>query len=224
MSDRERFIKALGALALSRGFTLTEGHIEVYKLLLEHHSIETVEQMCFDFMRPSGQDRFFPTLPEMFAGIEGSVDDKAVRALNVLEEALFKAGYYHSVTFGDPALMCVVEDYGGWLALCDTYRGLKADHVSYWQHNVKLVYSVALREKRQPHVKYFAGFIETYNAETFNKWEHGELPEPTVYLFPLNGQAKEVPLGSIDPMARLALAYRDRLQLTSASAIKELTA
>lgn len=50
------------------------------------------------------------------AGLSGKAS--AIHAIQILKEAIIKAGPYNSVSFNDKALHVTIQRYGGWAAIC----------------------------------------------------------------------------------------------------------
>lgn len=66
----------------------------------------------------SSGDRFPPQPGTLAELIEGSADDRAVRAWTRVIHAVQLVGAYDSVVFDDPLIHAVVAEMGGWPALC----------------------------------------------------------------------------------------------------------
>jgi hypothetical protein len=61
----------------------------------------------------------FPPMPaDIVRQLQGTQTDRSLLAWGKVYEAMQRVGAYTSVVFDDPAIHAVIEDLGGWVALC----------------------------------------------------------------------------------------------------------
>jgi hypothetical protein len=70
-------------------------------------------------------EKFFPTLADIAARIDGSSEDRAALAWTTVVHAVERIGRVHSVRFSSPAIHYAIEHMGGWQSLCSTLTGVE---------------------------------------------------------------------------------------------------
>lgn len=74
--------------------------------------------------------QFAPKPADVIRLLQGTKTDRARGAWGKLMEAMQRVGAYQTVAFDDPVIHAVVEDLGGWMALCRS----DFDQLSYTEH------------------------------------------------------------------------------------------
>lgn len=64
--------------------------------------------------------QFLPRPADVVKYLRGSTEDGAMRAWSKVERATQSVGRYQTVVFDDPVIHQVIQDMGGWIALCNT--------------------------------------------------------------------------------------------------------
>jgi hypothetical protein len=145
-------------------------------------SIEEVERGAFNLIQ-SWKDPWMPTPATIREAAEGDIETRAVLALAELKQAMSHSGRYRSVRFQDAALMCYVEQCGGWPQICEDYSQLSQRDLGFWEQNFKKTYTILARIGSQPTARYLSGIADAHNGLHRNSFDHGALPpvEVTVY-------------------------------------------
>jgi hypothetical protein len=112
-------------------------------------------------------EKFFPTLADIVRRIEGSPEDRAKLAWQMVIRAIQKFGHGANVRFPSPAYHYAIAQMGGWTALCSKLREDElpfrekdfeqffkiGEHVASWEHAEGKVHVPA----------YLSGFYERQN-------------------------------------------------------------
>src|SRR5262247_1368054 len=121
-NKRQKFGNMLGTIAIAAGKELNDIILEVYFNALKAFSLEEVERAGTSLMKSWVHPGMLPTPGQFIELIQGDLKSNASEALATLQRALGSSGAYQSVAFQDRALARVVEDMGGWTAVCQRYR------------------------------------------------------------------------------------------------------
>jgi len=98
---------------------LSEIKIELYFEILKDFPYASIERAFVHHIRTS---KFFPKPADIVEFIEGSPDDRSLKAWLLLTRLIKNYGYYYSIVVDDPALVATVEDMGGWMHICSTWK------------------------------------------------------------------------------------------------------
>lgn len=113
MRDIERFLKNIVGLAETfREPTLSQFRIEAYRRAMERFDDDEIERAILEAATTL---RFFPKPVELVELITGTGDDLALRAWELLQQAISRCGPYKSVHFLDAKIARVVQIMGGWI-------------------------------------------------------------------------------------------------------------
>jgi hypothetical protein len=118
-ADRQEFALRITALGAARRAELTEAVFEALWLGLEDLSLEELSRAVESAIRQGG--RWLPSAEELrqLAG-QQPLDAKAIRAWNIMRQAIQRHGPYRTVDFDEPAINATVRTLGGWVRLCST--------------------------------------------------------------------------------------------------------
>lgn len=117
MTERQRKILAVMALAEVFGRNMTEAGAEMYVRALDGIEAAAVERAANDLAR--GSERM-PTPKEIREGAgEARPEDRALLAWEVVLRAIQGIGAYRSPDFDDPYINGAIRILGGWVSLCD---------------------------------------------------------------------------------------------------------
>lgn len=106
--------------------------VQVYWDQLKGYSSEQLQRAVRDHV---ASGKFVATVAELRQAIDGSPDDKAVRAWGIVSEAMDRHGDYRHVDFGqaDPYINATIRNLGGWpaaFAQCGN-----AEETKWYRHN-----------------------------------------------------------------------------------------
>jgi len=139
---------------------------DIYWQNLARYGMDAVGKAFSEHTR---HGKFFPTVAEIVEILDGSVADQAQLAWNSITDAFGSVGAYRSVDFG-PAANQVIQDMGGWQALCLT----DDKEMPFKQREFKDRLRIQIKRGGEG-VKYLPGIIETDNRKA-GLVEHIEPP------------------------------------------------
>lgn len=115
--------------------------------------------------------RFFPKVAEIRELIEGSEDDRASQAWQLLIRAIEKGGPYASLHVDDPALAdALLKTFGGWIEACNRLPIPGDPMHANLQKQFSGYYRQAIRNgSNSP--RYFAGIHEATNRQSIGSWD-----------------------------------------------------
>jgi hypothetical protein len=158
--DLERFTAIVTATAETFGETVSKARLS---LLFNLTADLTIEQFERAMLRCSRMSRFFPRPADILdaAGSDAiSLEDRAELALRAVEQ---HNDSWSSVVFEDRTIHAVVEQMGGWLAVCDAIRSIRDTEYGFWQRDFRRIYAVCARSGWTGPDR-LAGQIETVNG------------------------------------------------------------
>lgn len=117
-TDYEPFSAMLVLSAEQYGRAISPELIKLYFDGLRHLELATVRQALTRHMRNTEVGQFWPKIADVIRQAGGGADEHAFTALAAVQDGFSAAGAYKSVWFADPITARVVEDMGGWPALC----------------------------------------------------------------------------------------------------------
>lgn len=117
-SDFKRFSMALTACAELYGKTVSEGAFSLWWQALERFDIEQVERAFRLVVEDPDGGQFMPKPADIIKRLEGTATDRSLIAWGKVLDAIQRVGAYQSVVFDDGAIHAVIEDMGGWPAIC----------------------------------------------------------------------------------------------------------
>lgn len=105
--------------------------------------------------------RFPPKPADLVRMIEGTTQDAATLAWAKTMQAVGRVGQYQSIAFDDALIHAVIDDLGGWPALCQTSE----EEVPFLQRRFEQAYR-AYRSRRDlpAYPRYLVGVSEAQNA------------------------------------------------------------
>lgn len=116
--------------------SLSKNSIMLYFDMLKRYSKDELLRARTEILAT----RKYPSMPqiaEFIEILEGTEQDKSIKALEDLEYAINAFGQYKSVAFKDGAIMRAVEHIGGWIKVCtaseDEYKWLKKDFINAYK-------------------------------------------------------------------------------------------
>ena len=116
-NDRKDFDKIIIALAEMYETILSEERLSLYFEALKDMTPEQFKESANRVARTS---RFFPKPVDFRESITSKIEERAILALNSLEDAIRRYGYDKSVVFLDKVVHMAVAALDGWQAVCQT--------------------------------------------------------------------------------------------------------
>ena len=85
---------------------------------LKEYDIEEVVKAVQKFIKSPDFGNYKPKPADIIKMIEGTSSDRSLLAWSKVEKAIRRVGSYQTVSFDDPIIHRVIEDMGGWVAMC----------------------------------------------------------------------------------------------------------
>lgn len=160
MLNRDEFIKMLSGLCEMFNKQPSEFIFDTYYDILKNYSNEQVRFAVRNCLK-SHKWNTLPKPAELLEFIEGSKEDKALRAWVYVLEAIRKAGYYQTVEFKDKIIHSCLNELGGWQWLCSQQK----DDLPFIEKRFLDLYRV-FSARPVLDVPRLMGFFEVKNYET----------------------------------------------------------
>ena len=165
----------LAALAETFNKTLSKTAIRIYYEALKPYSFNDVNRALNILVR---QSKFMPTIAEIVEIIEDkkSPDALAEQAYNKLIRARKEVGAYASIIFDDPIIHRIVEQHGGWPAVCAMSK--EEEQFTAFKKNFIQEYKAFMQDKNFKYPKELAGICAiSNNANGFDNY----IPPPVIF-------------------------------------------
>lgn len=118
--SKNRFARAISALAEYYGKELSEGVISLYWQGLQQFSIDEIETAIGRHLQNPDTGQWMPKIADIVRMLEGTTGQAATLAWAKVLRAAGSVGQYQSVGFDDPVIHLVIDDLGGWPGICQT--------------------------------------------------------------------------------------------------------
>jgi Domain of unknown function (DUF6475) len=135
--------------------------IDIYWQCLKSFELNEVCQAFRAHLKNPDGGQFFPKPADLIRVLEGSSEGRALRAWSQVQCTMGRVGRYHSVAFDDRLIHAVIEDMGGWIAVCET--SLK--DLPFIALDFQKRYRALLNQNPKGHPRYLVGIIERENAK-----------------------------------------------------------
>jgi hypothetical protein len=169
--DETKFGKLMVVLGETFGETLSGPRIRAYFEALADLDFTLVERAAKVHL---ASGRFFPKPAELREPIEGSKDDAAAGAWELVQIAFRKAGIWDSVCFDDRYIgTAILRAWGGWPECAKALHTMPEPMIAAKRKEFLVAYKLALREERQ--TEYLPGYHEINNRINAGKFDHGML-------------------------------------------------
>ena len=171
---KKEFAQMLIATAELYGKSLSSMAINMYYEVLKSFDYVIVNKAFNILVR---QSKFMPKPAEILEVIENkqSSDVLAILAYNKLIQARKEIGPYQSVIFDDPIIHRIVEQHGGWPAVCCMSK--EDEQYTAFKKNFVQEYKSFIGDKNYNYPLKLAGIYEiNNNAEGFDEY----IPAPVV--------------------------------------------
>lgn len=156
MINKDGFMEMMAGLGELFDKSMSPALVGIYWGALQKYTDEEVRAA---FTTAGLTCRWFPKPVELIELIDGNPEDRIALAWTQLRDACESVGAYSTVSFDDPGLIAVIEDWGGWQEVC---------HLPYedWQYRQKQFRAIYRANMRSPRArKTFIGAHDASNAE-----------------------------------------------------------
>lgn len=117
--DKQAFCAIMYPFGKIYDLSLEDKHImKVWFEALSDFNIEEVTKAVQRYIKSPDYGSFKPKPADVIRMIEGTSIDKSFAAWSKVEKGARRVGSYQTVVFDDPIIHRVIEDMGGWVAIC----------------------------------------------------------------------------------------------------------
>lgn len=134
--DRARFAALLTDVLAFYGQKLSGFALSVWWEACQGLDFDLVQRALSRHAMDPERGMFPPKPADLVRQVQGTPTDRASRAWSRTVEAASRVGAYTDVVFDDPIVHAVIEDMGGWPALCR----METASLSYQQHRFTEAY------------------------------------------------------------------------------------
>lgn len=126
--SRAEFAEVLTQIAAMYGREFTSLQAEIYFAALGNLTRSALIQAASRHARDAERGRFMPLPSDFVAAIQGTRQQRALRAFTRLRAGMRDAGAHNSVVIaGDPAAALAIDNTGGWVKACGAYQADPAE-------------------------------------------------------------------------------------------------
>ncbi len=155
--DYGAFVAVMSAVAETLGYPkLAENGMKLFFDLLKPYTFEQVTRALRAHLLESP---YMPKPVDIISRIDGSVDDRAIKAWHRVLEAARQHGAYESVKFDDPVIHFCIERMGGWQKVCM----MTEDELPFRERDFRELYKLGKNVGWDHVPAYFCGFHERNN-------------------------------------------------------------
>jgi len=158
--ELSKFAQLMAATGVIYDKDLPEAAIELYWQSLRHFSYSAVAQALQAHRDAPDGGQFMPKPADIIRLLQGSGQDRGLRAWTKVEKAIAAIGSYSSVVFDDVLIHAVLEDMGGWIRLCHT----STTQLTFSSIEFQKRYQGFLTHPPKRHPKILVGQIALENA------------------------------------------------------------
>lgn len=135
-TDREQFANLLTDVLAFYGQSVSAFALTVWWQACQPFDFQAVNRALSRHATDPERGMFAPKPADLVRQMQGTPTDCAAKAWSSVLAAASRVGAYTDVVFDDPIIHAVVEDMGGWPAVCRT----ETDRLSYAQHRFTEAY------------------------------------------------------------------------------------
>lgn len=181
-SDRAEFARLLAGVMAIYQRDVSEFALGVWWNACERYDMDQVRTAFTAHTMDPEVGQFPPKPADIVKQLQGTHGDRALVAWGKTFEAMQVIGSYDSVAFDDGVIHAVVEDLGGWPALCRT----NTDELPFVQRRFCDAYRAY---SRRPDTKFPPRLVGTIECDNGEKYRHHN---PPVVLIGNRDRAKQV--------------------------------
>ena len=157
MTNEDGFMELMAGLGELFDKPMSPSLVDIYWNALTKYTDEEVRAA---FTTAGLTCKWFPKPVELIELIDGNPEDRIAMAWTQLRDACESVGAYSSVSFDDPGLIAVIEDWGGWQDVCH----LPYEEWQFRQKQFRDIYRANMRSPRNRQV--FTGIHDASNRTT----------------------------------------------------------
>lgn len=156
------FAKLLTATAAVYGKPAPEKTtIRVFYRALERYTFDEIRRGFNAHIQNPDNGQFFPKPADVIRQIGGDTGTQAANAWTAVDYAVRTTGPYQSVVFDDPITHRVIDDMGGWIALCNT----TADEYPFKANEFKTRYRGFVMNPPAEYARVLTGIADAQNRQ-----------------------------------------------------------
>lgn len=179
-SDRPRFTKLITDVQAFYRRDVSDFALGVWWQACQAFDIDAVTKALTQHAMEPEQGRFAPMPADIVKQLQGTRTDRSLIAWGKVLDAIQRVGAYRSVVFDDGIIHAVIEDLGGWIAVC---RG-EIDQLPFLQGRFTKGYQAYAQ---QPQLRYPAKLLG--ECEINNRTRGHETQPPALVGDPAAAQA-----------------------------------
>lgn len=170
---RKRFAGAISGAFVAVGKEAPPAQVlMVFFEVLKGYEIDEIERAAMGHLADPDSGMFAPKPADIVKRIDGNANSRATVAWSKVSKAIGKVGQYDSVAFDDPLIHAVIEDMGGWVAICASSE----DEIRFRAAEFERRYRGYTLTPPLRHVSHLPGIFETQNVIS------GFKPEPPMLI------------------------------------------
>jgi hypothetical protein len=120
VNQKQAFFASLAVIAETVNRKISPVLMKAYWECLKDYSSAEVQRALSEVLKNPDTKKhpYFPLPTDVIEIIEGDVQSKSLLAWTDVMKAIRRIGHYDSVVFSDELIHAVIQDMGGWIALC----------------------------------------------------------------------------------------------------------
>ncbi|TLY46937.1 MAG: hypothetical protein E6K54_07745 [Gammaproteobacteria bacterium] len=162
VNQKQAFFASLAVIAETVNRKVSLVLMKAYWVCLKDYSFTEVQRALSEVLKnPHAKKHpYFPLPADVVEIIEGDINSKSLFAWTEVMKAIRQIGHYDSVVFSDKLIHAVIQDMGGWIALCQHNE----KELSFVQRDFERRYQIYCRRRPKILPKHLTGFIAHQNA------------------------------------------------------------
>lgn len=207
--EKPQFTEAIADVMAYYGREMTPFLLRIFWDGLRRFSYSDVARALSVHAQDPDRGQFAPRLADLTRLLEGSTQTQGMRAWAKVDRAIRSVGQYQSVVFDDPLIHVVIDDMGGWVALCTT----TVEQLPFRAREFERSYA-AWKLRRE---------VPTYPARLIGRSEaenrmHGYAIAPPIFVGDPEKAALVHEVGSHEPSLRIT-----RSDLVAKATVKQIS-
>lgn len=161
-NEKKAFFASLAVIAETVNRKISPVLMKAYWECLKDYSFSEVQRALGELLKNPDIKKhpYFPLPADVVEIIEGDMNTKSLLAWTDVMRAIRQVGHYNSVVFSDQLIHAVIQDMGGWIALCQHNE----KELSFVQRDFERRYQIYCRRRPTVLPKQLSGRIEHQNA------------------------------------------------------------
>jgi len=117
-NDREAFYVTWAGAWETCGKSVTEGMLKFAFECLKQYDLEDIQRAIILHIQDPDHGQFAPKPADIIRQIDGSGDERSLKAWTKVEQAIRQAGSWTPVVFDDAIIHACIDEMGGWMRFC----------------------------------------------------------------------------------------------------------